>query len=187
LLVLLHIELLAGVVYIYQHLFSSWFFYLSYELFVIKEDLESFGNTFRNIGKRDIESLWHAFKDAIQNTIDKRVPSKMTQGRHTHPWINTTIRRKINRKQKAHKKARKTKKKRDVDRYKRLQQEVQYEVRQTNKKYMEDVSTDYKENSKKFWLFIKSKGQEWTGVAPLKNKMGFLQSDNKSKAEILNS
>jgi hypothetical protein len=44
---------------------------------------ESFGNTFRNIGKRDIESLWHALKDAIQNTIDKRVPSKMTQGRHT--------------------------------------------------------------------------------------------------------
>jgi hypothetical protein len=31
---------------------------------------------------------------------------------------------------------------------------------------MEDVSTDYKENSKKFWSFIKSKGQEWTGVAP---------------------
>ena len=53
----------------------------------------------------------------------------------------------INWKQKAHKKARKTKKKRDVDRYKRLQQEVQYEVRQANKKYMEDVSTDYKENS----------------------------------------
>jgi hypothetical protein len=117
------------------------------DIYKIKEDLESFGNTFRNIGKRDIESLWHALKDAVQNTIDKRVPSKMTQGRHTHPWINTTIRRKINRKQKAHKKARKTKKKRDVDRYKRLQQEVQYEVRQANKKNMEDVSTDYKENS----------------------------------------
>ena len=156
------------------------------DIYKIKEDLESFGNTFRNIGKRHIESLWQALKDAIQNTIDKRVPSKMTQGRHTHPWINTTIRQKINRKQKAHKKARKTKKKRDVDRYKRLQQEVQYEVRQANKKYMEDESTDYKENSKKFWSFIKSKGQEWTGVAPLKNKMGFLQSDNKSKAEILN-
>ena len=54
----------------------------------------------------------------------------MTQGRHTYPWINTTIRRKINWKQKAHKKARKTKKKRDIDRYKRLKQEVQYEVRQ---------------------------------------------------------
>jgi hypothetical protein len=39
-----------------------------------------------------------------------------------------------------------------------------YEVRQANKKYMEEVSTDYKENSKKFWSFIKSKGPEWTGV-----------------------
>jgi hypothetical protein len=45
------------------------------------------------------------------------------------------------------------------------------------------AGVDYKENSKKFWSFIKSRGQEWTGVAPLKNKMGFLQSDNKSKAK----
>jgi hypothetical protein len=45
------------------------------DIYKKKEDLESFGNTYRNIGKRDIESLWHALKDAIQNTIDKRVPS----------------------------------------------------------------------------------------------------------------
>jgi hypothetical protein len=51
---------------------------------------------------------------------------------------------------------------------------------------MEEVSTDYKYNPKKFWSYIKSKGHEWIGVAPLKNKMGFLQSDNKSRAEILN-
>jgi hypothetical protein len=63
-------------------------------------------------------------------------------GQLSHPWINTTISRKINWKQKAHKKARKTKKKRNVDRYKRLQQEVQYEVRQANKKYTQDVNTD---------------------------------------------
>jgi hypothetical protein len=31
---------------------------------------------------------------------------------------------------------------------------------QTNKKYMEEVSTDYKDNSKTFWSYIKSKGQE---------------------------
>ncbi|CAG2223918.1 unnamed protein product [Mytilus edulis] len=92
----------------------------------------------------------------------KRVPTKMTLGRNTHPWINTTIRRKINQKQKAHKKARKTKKKRDKDRYKRLQQEVQWEVRQANKKYMEEVSSDYRDNAKKFWSYIKSKGNDWT-------------------------
>ena len=69
--------------------------------------------------------------------------------------------------------------------YQRLKQKVQWEIRQANKKYMEEVSTDYKDNSKKFWSYIKSKGQEWIGVAPLKNKMGFLQSDNKSKVAIL--
>ena len=43
-----------------------------------------------------------------------------------------------------------------MDRYKRLKQKVQWEIRQTNKKYMEEVSTDYKDNSKKFLSYIKS-------------------------------
>ena len=50
-----------------------------------------------------------------------------------------------------------------MDRYKRLKQKVQWEIRQANKKYMEEVSTDYKDNSKKFRSYIKSKGQEWIG------------------------
>ncbi|CAG2240209.1 unnamed protein product [Mytilus edulis] len=127
------------------------------EIHNIKEDLQNFITTFKNIKDRSVESLWQAFKTAVQTTIEKRVPTKMTLGRNTHPWINTTIRRKINQKQKAHKKARKTKKKRDKDRYKRLQQEVQWEVRQANKKYMEEVSSDYRDNAKKFWSYIKSK------------------------------
>jgi hypothetical protein len=60
----------------------------------------------------------------------------------THPWINTNIRRRIGQKQRAHKKARKTKKKKDMDRYKRLKQKIQWEIRKTNMKYMEEVSTD---------------------------------------------
>jgi hypothetical protein len=39
------------------------------DIYKIKEDLESFGNTFRNIGKRDIESLWQALKDAILHIL----------------------------------------------------------------------------------------------------------------------
>ena len=73
-----------------------------------------------------------------------------------------------------------------MNRYNSLKQKVQWDIRQANKKYMEDITTDYKDNSKRFWSYIKSNGQEWIYVAPLKNKMGFLQSDNKSKAGILN-
>ncbi|CAG2232580.1 unnamed protein product [Mytilus edulis] len=127
------------------------------DIYKIKEDLETFKTSFKNTCNRTVESMWQSFKSEIQKTIEKRVPTKMTQGRHTHPWMNTAIRRKINQKQKAHKKARKTKKKRDQDRYKRLRQEVQWEIRQANKKYMEEVSSNYKDNSKKFWSYIKSK------------------------------
>jgi hypothetical protein len=56
-----------------------------------------------------------------------------------------------------------------------LQQEVQRETRKAHKQYMEDVVRDG-ENRNKFWSYIKSKGQEFSGVAPLKNKAGFIQS-----------
>ena len=52
---------------------------------------------------------------------------------------------------------------------------------------MEDVvSKDLKDKPKMFWSYIKSRRQESTGVAPLKNKDGFIHSDSSSKVEILN-
>ena len=52
---------------------------------------------------------------------------------------------------------------------------------------MEDViSKDLKDKPKMFWSYIKSRRQESTGVAPLKNKDRFIHSDSSSKVEILN-
>ena len=42
------------------------------------------------------------------------------------------------------------------------------------------VSEDFKSNSKKFWSYVKNKGQENTGIAPLKSKEGYLKSDMQS-------
>ena len=73
------------------------------------------------------------------------------------------------------------------NRYKRLRMQAQKDMRSAHKKYMEEiVSNDLKENPKVFWSYIKSKRQESTGVAPLKNKDGFIHSDSSSKVEILN-
>ena len=58
---------------------------------------------------------------------------------------------------------------------------------QTSKSYLENIiSEDFNSGAKKFWLYIKSKCQESTGVSPLKSMDGFLKSDSTSKAEILN-
>ncbi|MCG7867874.1 MAG: hypothetical protein JAY74_16140, partial [Candidatus Thiodiazotropha taylori] len=135
----------------------------------------------------DINQAWHTLKGTILKTVEDRVPSKMSTSRHTNPWMNTEIKRTIRRKQRAHRKARRTNTKRDKDRYKQLQRDVQYQIRKANKDYLENtVSDSCKNDSKKFWAYVKSKGQDFTGVAPLKNKDGFLQSDTKARANILN-
>ncbi|KAL8610950.1 hypothetical protein ACOMHN_042567 [Nucella lapillus] len=79
-----------------------------------------------------------------------------------------------------------TGKKKDVDRYRRIQAQTRYEIRQASRKYLEDVvSEDYRTNSKRFWSYVKSKKQEADGVAPLKDKQGFLRTNSQNKAEIL--
>ena len=134
-----------------------------------------------------IEDSWGRLKQLIQEAIYKRIPTKMTSTRYTNPWMNTTIKRLIKRKQMALRTAKKSKLKRNTDRYKRLQKEVQYQVRKASKEYlMGTVSNDYRDNTKKFWSYVKSRGQETTGVSPLKNKDGFLQSGNIARANILN-
>ena len=154
----------------------------------IQDDLAMFGSTFCEDSQASVEDMWSSFKGRIHTIIDERVPSKMTQARQTHPWMNRSIRRTIRRKQRAHKRSRRTGTKKDKDRYKKLQAEVQFEVRSAHKQYMQDVVSDsYKGNSKKFWSYIKSTGQESAGVSPLKNEDGFLKSDNQSKANILNN
>jgi len=155
------------------------------DIFKTKQDLQEYANHFLNKKFTNIESMWEDFKHEIHKIINNRVPTKLTKPRNTHPWMNTKIRKKINQKHRAHTKARRTKLKRDKDRYKRLQQEVQKDIRRANKQYMTDVISD-KDNSNRLWSYIKSKGQEFIGVAPLKNQQGFLQSDNQSKANILN-
>ena len=136
----------------------------------IKDDLSDLASSIK--GETDVNQAWDSVKCKITQTMDSQVPSKITTSRHTNPWMNTQIKRAIRRKQRAHKKDRETNTKRDRDRYKRLQKEVQFHVRKANKTYMQDtVSNESKDNSKKFWSFVKSKGQEFTGVAPLKNRM----------------
>jgi hypothetical protein len=35
--------------------------------------------------------MWQSFKTEIKFIIDKRVPTKMTKPKHTHPWMNTDM------------------------------------------------------------------------------------------------
>lgn len=65
--------------------------------------------------------------------------------------MNGRIRRLIRQRHRAHRKARSTGIKRNMDRYKRLQNDVQYQIRSADKDFMKTaVSDTFKENPKKF-------------------------------------
>ena len=130
--------------------------------------MAQFAADFQGQAFDSVNDMWDSFKVHINQTMNRRVPTKMSLARHTHPWMNGRIRRLIRRKQRAHKKARSTGNKRDMDRYKRLQHDVQYQIRSAHKDYMKTaVSDTFKENPKKFWAYVKSTGQEASGVSPL--------------------
>lgn len=75
----------------------------------------------------------------------------------------------------------------DWKRYKFLKAKLQKESRIAHGKYMEDIiSTDHKEQPKRFWSYIKSRKQESTGIVTLKDIDGLLHSDTPTKASILN-
>ncbi|KAL8618871.1 hypothetical protein ACOMHN_000878 [Nucella lapillus] len=109
----------------------------------MRQDVKEFANTYQYPDPSTpnaLEQMWSDIKQMLSETVEKRVPSKTSASRHTNPWITTSIRRAIRRKQRAHKKARMTGKKKDVDRYRRIQAQTRYEVRQASRKYLEDVA-----------------------------------------------
>ncbi|KAL8589901.1 hypothetical protein ACOMHN_023988 [Nucella lapillus] len=85
----------------------------------MRQDVKEFANTYQYPDPSTpnaLEQMWSDIKQMLSETVEKRVSSKTSAARHTNPWITTSIRRAIRRKQRAHKKARMTGKKKDVDR-----------------------------------------------------------------------
>ena len=46
----------------------------------------------------NMDEIWADFKSSIQKIIEKGVPTKMASARHSHSWINCSIKRAIRRK-----------------------------------------------------------------------------------------
>ena len=134
-----------------------------------------------------VDNMWQEIQGAINQVISDHVPTKRTAARHTHPWVDTQLRRALRRKYRAYKKAKHTESPADWERYRRIKYQNQRDLRTAHKRYIEDVvRKDLNDKPKMFWSYIKSRRQESTGVAPLKNKDGFTNSDSSSKVEILN-
>ncbi|KAK3101011.1 hypothetical protein FSP39_000246 [Pinctada imbricata] len=114
--------------------------------------------------------MWCDFKAIIHTSVDKFVPTKRILSRHSHPWMNTSLRKQSNRKQRAYTTAKRSDLPKDWRRYKRLKAELQKESRQAHTAHMrEKVSEDLHTQPKRFWSYVRSWKQDSSGIAALKN------------------
>ena len=131
------------------------------------------------------------FKRGLIEGINKHIPQKTSRSKDSCSWINSDLRRKISRRDKAYSASKKTGTIRDENKFCKLKREVQRDLRQAYWSHVEDIVTPQDSDQgphtcmKRFWSFIKQKKTDHNGVAPLKSD-GKLVSEPRQKAEILN-
>jgi hypothetical protein len=130
-----------------------------------------------------VNIMWERYKEVIMSAVEKHVPSILRRNRHDLPWMNRILRSLVRKKKNLYKKAKKSG---NWDNYRFAQKECRRAMRKAEQQYINNtIEQGLKENnSKPFWRYVKSRRQDNTGVAPLKDGPS-LVSDSLEKSKIL--
>ena len=152
---------------------------------IIKTDLDQILIEIRRAydNNANVETLWTKFKNSLQDTIAKNIPSGTAKKRTRLPWINNSLLKELKKKKRLYRKAKKSN---NWIRYKTHQKFCKRELRKAEWKFINSTIEDglKENNTKPFWNFIKARRRDNIGVSPLKDG-GKLFSDSATKAKIL--
>ena len=100
--------------------------------------------------------------------MEKHVPSKLSKGKRSLPWITADIKRKMRKRDKLFSKARKTSLSADWKAYKAYRNNVTKPVRNSHHSYINDViGNNLTQNPKSFWSYVKLNKTENLGYSAL--------------------
>ena len=154
----------------------------------LKAHVKAFGDTLDRTA--DTNTLWLSFKAMLESGIAKYVPHRNAKRKDSMPWITSTIKRLMGKRDKLYAKYKHSGLDKHHRAFKSMKTEVQKQLRQAYWSYVQDLVTpdpsDQSKGNKKFWTFFKHCKQDSTGVAPLIDENGKLENDAEGKAEILN-
>jgi uncharacterized membrane protein (DUF106 family) len=83
-----------------------------------------------------VDTLWNIFKTELITSIESNVPHKMITYKHRLPWVTHNLRKLINKKNKAERK-------KDPEKFKKLKNAVQKELRAAIFRSVSLVNTDW--------------------------------------------
>jgi len=159
----------------------------------IKQDIQKTHSTIQQMeNTHDIDTIWNTFKNDLQTSINKNIPTKTIKHANKLPWVSDNLRKKMNN---LRRKLSKNKTRQKSDKLKDLKREIQKEQRQEYWKYIENMifdmpipdqdNTKFTKNPKNLYSYIKTQKTESQTIPPLRDN-GILKPDAKSKADILN-
>ena len=140
--------------------------------------------------------MWVSFKSEVLAAIERFILSKMTKTKYSSPWIDSSIKRLIKRRDRPYFRARKSSSPDIKSHYKRFRAHVQKVIRDAYWKHISGIfsfdtdSADLdcprkNEKAKKFWSFVKSLKKDAFGINSLREN-GILKTDTLDKANICN-
>ena len=149
----------------------------------ITSDMNDLSESIINSANSSVDDLWTRLKTGIEESMTKNVPSKISKSRKSVPWFDKNLRKMVRRKSRMYKHAKKTK---QWGNYKAFQKECKKAFKKAEISHINNTIQKGldEQNTKPFWRYVKSRCQDFIGVAPLK-KMGQLINDRKEQAQIL--
>ena len=133
---------------------------------------------------RSVDENWLFFRENFLKLIHDSVPVKVISKRTHLPWVNTSLKRLIRKKQRVYNRAKLYSREPDWSDYKSLQKQVSKSLRQQYKDYLNGMLSS--KDKKPIWHFIKAKKQDNVNISSLKTVDGQIITDPASKANLLN-
>ena len=143
-----------------------------------------------------VNYMWVSFKSEVIAAIERFIPSKLTKTKYSSPWIDSSIKRLIKRRDRLYFPAPKSSSPDIKSHYKLFRAHVQKVIRDAYWKHISNIfsfdmdSADphyprKNERAKKFWSFAKSLKKDAFGINSLRENE-ILKTDTLDKANICN-
>ena len=166
------------------------YLYKSADWDTIKEDLCNLSHTFFELNNQSPQSLeenWTFFIQNLQQIVNDNTPTKTSTTKTHLPWMTSTLKRLIRKKQRVYNRARRYHRDTDWSEYKSLQKEVNFKLKHQHKSYVTNLISSTN-NKKSLWHYLKGRKQENNGIGALIHpQSGHVITDPIEKATVLNN
>lgn len=139
---------------------------------------------------KNTQEAWDCFSDHLENAMQNHIPKHTTGGRRykkRQSYMDKQGMRLVKAKQRTWKHYTDTQDSYDYQKYCTARNKLRKYTREIRQNFEEALAQEVKSNPKAFWKYTKSKLTVKSGVADLKDEKGTAQSEDNTKADMLNA